>query len=513
MLKESLGDKSITTSNKSPFTYFPTPMLRRLVPLLFFAAFSGAYTTFDTSCSKPTVAVNYVSSADIRGTMDILWSCFFTIIACTWTVLHLNVPEQRENQDKGWKGDVKWALKRGLTSAKWMLITVIAPELLLSKYWADLGSAKYNLKRFADVAAKDRVPWELSHCLFADMGGFVLRSHVPERAGAMKNDNSRTGPEIADAPTEPKASEAISKAIEPNTLVVTTLENEERLDIEIQTQISGFSNPYHLGANDIFALRETGVLSRLPYISPDELQDRSKSDSLVRTIAVVQILWVIIQILTRASRHLAISQLEIAVIAFASCAVVMYLLNWSKPKGVMVPITILNYRGDIPRKVIDTLVTSADNAPETSFITDFGEVTRGFFGRPKRPKGASFSTLFTLSSADRLDDILGMVLGTLVFGGIHLAAWNFEFPTGVEQILWWTASLWCTCIMFTYLIFGFIFINIYTDGRIMDLLSLAFVFTYVLARLLLIVEIFRTLFFLPPDAYIATWASNVPHIS
>ena len=36
---------------------------------------------------------------------------------------------------------------------------------------------------------------------------------------------------------------------------------------------------------------------------------------------------------------------------------------------------------------------------------------------------------------------------------------------------------------------------------------------YILARLFLMVEIFRTLCFLPPEAYVATWASNIPHIA
>jgi hypothetical protein len=46
-------------------------MLRRVV-VLHLAAFSQAYTTFDTTCSTPSTAVNYVSSADTRGTIDIL---------------------------------------------------------------------------------------------------------------------------------------------------------------------------------------------------------------------------------------------------------------------------------------------------------------------------------------------------------------------------------------------------------------------------------------------------------
>jgi hypothetical protein len=67
---------------------------------LFLATGSHAYTRFDTTCTLPTVLVNFVSSPDSRGTLDILCSCLFTIIACTWTIQHLNIPEQRNNLKK-----------------------------------------------------------------------------------------------------------------------------------------------------------------------------------------------------------------------------------------------------------------------------------------------------------------------------------------------------------------------------------------------------------------------------
>jgi len=38
-------------------------------------------------------------------------------------------------------------------------------------------------------------------------------------------------------------------------------------------------------------------------------------------------------------------------------------------------------------------------------------------------------------------------------------------------------------------------------------------FFYFIARLFLLVEVFRMLCFLPPDAYISTWAANIPHIA
>lgn len=68
----------------------------RSVGLLCFATLAQGYTNFDTKCSTPENPTNFVSSPDSRGTLDILWSCAFMIITCTWTIQHLNVVEQRE---------------------------------------------------------------------------------------------------------------------------------------------------------------------------------------------------------------------------------------------------------------------------------------------------------------------------------------------------------------------------------------------------------------------------------
>src|SRR5947207_12765393 len=106
-------------------------MARSLAVLCNFIAFAHAYTTFHTNCTAPSTSVNFVLSNETRGTLDILWSCLFTIIACTWTVQHLNVPEQRENRDPGRLGDIKWAMKLTCTSINWWLSIYQAPEVVL----------------------------------------------------------------------------------------------------------------------------------------------------------------------------------------------------------------------------------------------------------------------------------------------------------------------------------------------------------------------------------------------
>lgn len=52
--------------------------------------------------------------------MDILQSSLFTILICTWTVQHFNIPTPSDS-------------KRGRLFRKiwWMLITVLVPEFLL----------------------------------------------------------------------------------------------------------------------------------------------------------------------------------------------------------------------------------------------------------------------------------------------------------------------------------------------------------------------------------------------
>ena len=97
--------------------------------------------------------INFVSGPDTRGTLDILWSCLFTIIACTWTIQHLNIPEQRWDRDPGWKGDLEWQLKGTWTSLKWMVVTMVAPEILIETAWEDLFFARDDLRKMTWFAA------------------------------------------------------------------------------------------------------------------------------------------------------------------------------------------------------------------------------------------------------------------------------------------------------------------------------------------------------------------------
>jgi len=277
-----------------------------------------------------------------------------------------------------------------------------------------------------------------------------------------------------------------------------------------------YPNPYHLVASNILALREAGLLTKLPSISQEEISDKSKSDGLIRAITVVQIIWMMVQIIVRASRNLTISQLEISVLAFASCAIVLYGLNWEKPKGVQVPCAIMTYQGEIPRSFLPILRKSKPSAPlglDPLFVGV--KLKDNQQGGPIRNNVSHFDASFSTTS-----DFWGLLIGSVIFGAIHLAAWNFMFPTSIERTIWRITSIFCTSCLFGFFGCTAIFSALDNFERFTDLsdgllgaISILFFFGYTLPRLFMIVETFRTIFFLPPFAYIATWASNVPHIA
>lgn len=282
-----------------------------------------------------------------RTVFDILWSCLFTIFACTWTVQHLNVPTQREDLDlkAGWKGDFRYGLMKFWTGVKWMVITILAPELLITLNAGQLIGALRSSDRLKEYAEQDGVPWSLTHSLFADMGGFVIREYAPERVDTLPALlGSRCGrgkPELAE--TEARVADfedgdAI-QVIETGPAGITTASLPKNLEAQPPKKPKSMT----LVADEIWGLRRSGII-KLPYITRDEIMDKGKSDSFSRVVAIAQTFWLGVQVIVRASRHLEISQLEVGTTSFVSSALLIYGLNWHKPKSVGVPLTVVVLR-------------------------------------------------------------------------------------------------------------------------------------------------------------------------
>ncbi|KAK4085540.1 uncharacterized protein Triagg1_530 [Trichoderma aggressivum f. europaeum] len=505
-----------------------------------------AYTVFETNCSVPVTRSNYVSSPNTRGTLDILWTSLFTIFACTWTLQHPNVPKQRDVQqeeqeleheddfqqeeqegehedqpklqkyvllmrvkwvkleeryakwmDATWKdvkwrnarwGDAQWALTNFYASTLRMLLTVIAPELIMFAAADNWVAARENCREMRRYAKQDRVAWSLSHSYFANMGGFVIRAK----------------------PTD-----------------------EQR-----------HHDPYHLTGNSILALRERGFIEKLHSMTKAEINDRSKGDILVKLIALGQIIWSVIEIIARAFRRLPVSPLEVAVVAFAVSAIFIYGLYWNKPQRVGVAQAIqlgnsdmLSEETESERVGLDAGAISEERAMPDKVYALLKSIRsrRILKGAPGNAFGVQMETLpgapISLDSQEESQNaglIIGVVgVGAAMFGGIHVIAWNFAFPSTAELILWRYASVYTTVAPLCTLLFDFsyhrrledkiedVFGEVVGDiiGKLLHgVLAALPIFLYVIARIFIVVEMFRTLCFLPPGSYISTWTSNIPHV-
>lgn len=498
-----------------------------LLPL-FLATRVQAFNTVHTNCTLPPEHTNFVTAPNTRGTLQILWSSLFTILACTWTVLHLNVPKYRPKPEiKEFKHWLGWMVKKYQHPTKWFLLTVLAPEVPFAKYWDDQVRAHSLFHHYEDFFVKNN--WTRTHVLFANMGGFALRCTANDEEDKSGSDNEEASTENQDS-NPPGTGSSVEDETSPqegsSTLKQSTsVFSNEKATQEPQPTLNEnpakkFEGVYYLTATDAFKLlcsTETSIPD-LADVSVEEINDRSKTDVFMRLLAVGQILWVVVQILSRAVYGLAVTQLEVTVVAFAVCAVGMYIVNQGKPKGVNLPI-VFEYPGSraklenelekaslpdhekkhthwkfyrckycprkdgkiqnwhnlntTPSKARKTNESHGSQNEEDSGDTDNKglrmltiaiEAVRTLLGSKQRlgcPPGNGFVEEADASgeSTDVLTD-MSMFIGSMIFGCIHLIAWHFQFPTTIEKHLWWAAGLWCTfcvvaCTLLFFAIFGF----------------------------------------------------------
>lgn len=164
-----------------------------LILLLGISSTAHGFSTFTPNCTAPTEQVNFVTDSDTRSTLGILWSCLFTIFTCTWTVLHLPVPEQREGRDPGTWGDLKWNLKSLLRTLKWTVMMILMPELLMGIAIEALLINIRIQKLMKEQACEDGVEWTTLHTVFTNIGGFAISTdrsstihQYPQESKALK---------------------------------------------------------------------------------------------------------------------------------------------------------------------------------------------------------------------------------------------------------------------------------------------------------------------------------------
>ncbi|KAF7369971.1 hypothetical protein MSAN_00627000 [Mycena sanguinolenta] len=75
-------------------------------------------------------------------------------------------------------------------------------------------------------------------------------------------------------------------------------------------------------------------------VKEKDITDKSKGDALSKGLALLQGLWFILQTLARTLQRLAITQLEVATLAFAIMNIFIWLFWWNKPLDVQQPFVV-----------------------------------------------------------------------------------------------------------------------------------------------------------------------------
>ncbi|KAF2664974.1 hypothetical protein BT63DRAFT_443287 [Microthyrium microscopicum] len=128
--------------------------------------------SFVPTCSLPPENTKFTSTPNVRGTLDIVWTCFSILLLCTWTVQHLNIQPLIKPRTIGQY--FHWIIFFIKRKAKWMILTLIAPEILIGLALSQFVAARYGRDMMQGFANEDGVEWTLEHSHFADMGGFVI---------------------------------------------------------------------------------------------------------------------------------------------------------------------------------------------------------------------------------------------------------------------------------------------------------------------------------------------------
>jgi hypothetical protein len=260
-------------------------------------------------------------------------------------------------------------------------------------------------------------------------------------------------------------------------------------------------------------------LADIKNVDAEDIMDKSKGDALSKGIAMVLGLW-ITQCFSRMHQQLAITELEVATLAFVVVNIFVWLLWRDKPLDVQRQIVVG------PARLPDPLPMRPNHAPWVDRLVDrFFCAVSGFnddhYDLLSSTSVPAFWSL-PMDELDRIqDDYLQFAIEALVatvFGAIHCAAWNTDFLTAVEMWLWRSCS--SLIVVIPAVILLIIVLGPFTDvdesqlGTAMLGIGVVLLIPiYVIARLILIILPLVALRSLPSGTFAdVNWSVYIPHL-
>ncbi|KIJ14017.1 hypothetical protein PAXINDRAFT_100368 [Paxillus involutus ATCC 200175] len=245
-------------------------------------------------------------------------------------------------------------------------------------------------------------------------------------------------------------------------------------------------------------------------ITKEEIRDRSKSDGIGNAVLVLQLSWFILQVIARAANDLAITLVEIDTLALAVLSLPLFFFWWSKPMAVEHPHIFYIYK----QRSTDSSADDDDGTQKASFNSE-----QDYTFSISRGRRYWLGEIIGVREVDQ-NSFSVLLIVWIIFGSLHLIAWDFQFPSQVEKIMWRAASLTligAPCFYLLVIVVGkkrlYALAEPQLPGMILPILIFGPILLGVVARVVLLVLMFASLRDLPPSAHdTVPWTVYVPHL-
>lgn len=313
----------------------------------------------------PQTEPSYMPEPNQRGTFGLFWSCTSTLILCVWTAIHPNVVPIRKSSATLYYKSVL------------MLMALLCPEFMLCMAATQYFKANKVHRAWLEAwkGKKERKLLGMSGAFFVVMGGYAVDSS-----------NQDAG-------------------------LVTTISAD------------GFIS---LLENKIIPTRIQDRRLSKSYFERYTIKDKGNSSNLAKTIVLVQIMWMIVQLIGRLSAGLPVTLLEAHVAIQIPFAAVTYAFWWSKPLDVD-ELIFLPLDGDA--------MQGHDVRTETRFKRH---------GQPFITERTShhsvihmlFRVWYDITVYFDWQAELVSASTAVLNAGLHVIVWNSHFPSPTERLLW-----------------------------------------------------------------------------
>ena len=284
-------------------------------------------------------------------------------------------------------------------------------------------------------------------------------------------------------------------------------------------------------------------------ITEEYILDRAASSSLSKALLIAQVAVFCTNCVSRLIQRLPLSLLEVSTAAHAICTLITYCVWWSKPINVASPTLMREKEAREVYALLKCSVDEYDKALEMSqkrpvshtstptgtyesakiilaanalqHLPPFPErppLHSGFEKHPHMLVPGSFGNKW---ASDTNAGLITMAISPVMYGIVHLMAWNEEFPTLREQMVWRISAFVVACsgLLGVSLLCSLAFLDVPLSRFRLDFLIFSmtiFVIStaHVFASGFLVVESFRQLFFLDlPEYDVSSWSRYLPHFS